>query len=147
MRQPRLKPDYRFCSYGVWRQTGRHPITAALAETLIPALPEGLNRLEPSAVRDELGQAFARLAPETRTPEDETSPDPAVEAPFCLSARRHVRHWVDGLVIGSEIFVRETLGRVRTAREVAQRRLVLAADTPPERLPVCCWGRLRVLRN
>ena len=46
---------------------------------------------------------------------------------FTLSARRRVRHWVDGLVIGSEIFVRDVMSRVRPKATVAKHRLARAA--------------------
>jgi hypothetical protein len=63
-----------------------------------------------------------------------------------MTARHRVRHWVDGLVIGSEIFVRETMRRVRTEAEVARHRLATADAAEFDAAPVCCWRRLRVLR-
>jgi hypothetical protein len=54
---------------------------------------------------------------------------------------------VDGLVIGSEIFVRETMRRVRTEAEVARHRLATADAAEFDAAPVCCWRRLRVQRN
>ena len=54
--------DYRFCTYGVWVQTGRHPFADAFRAHLLPALPVPLQTLDPHAVRCELRKAFARLA-------------------------------------------------------------------------------------
>ena len=42
--------DYRFCSYGRWRQSGRHPFAAALEAHLIPSLPARPQKtLEPTS--------------------------------------------------------------------------------------------------
>jgi REP element-mobilizing transposase RayT len=137
--------DYRFCSYGIWAQTGRHPFEEAVREILVPALPEHLSRLGLKALRAELATEFARLAAEDRAKAQATGG--VVEEPadpgFVLSARRRVRHWVDGLVIGSELFIRETMRRVRTEEEVIHHRLACALATPIGQDPVCCWRRLR----
>lgn len=142
--------DYRFSSYGAWAQTGRHPFDAALRTCLLPALPLSLQTLTAEEVRREMRQEFARLAAEeARMPEAQVEAAVAQatdEPPFTLSASRHVRHWVDGLVIGSELFVRDTMRHVRSADAVARHRLVRAERSPPEPLTVCCWRRLRVLR-
>ncbi len=58
-----------------------------------------------------------------------------------------MRHWVDGLVIGSELFVRETMRRVRSDAEVGRHRLARAAPEQPDAALVCCWRRLRVMRS
>ena len=143
--------DYRFCSYGEWVQTGRHPFADAFVAALMPALPVPLQDLDAAAIQCELRQEFARLAAE-----DAKAPPAVVDAaiaaampepPFALTARRRVRHWVDGMVIGSELFVRDTMRHVRTEAEVARHRLAKAAPTAPETSPVCCWRRLRVMRN
>ncbi|MBM4154094.1 MAG: hypothetical protein FJ221_03595 [Lentisphaerae bacterium] len=145
--------DYRFCSYGAWAQTGRHPFEEAVREVLLPALPEHLNKLGLKALRATLAAEFARKAEEdkARASASATSAAPLTEdaAPaeaFTLSARRRVRHWVDGLVIGSELFIRETMRRVRTEEEVARHRLARAEVAAAGQAPVCCWRRLRVTR-
>lgn len=143
--------DYRFCSYGVWSQTGRHPFGEALGNWLIPALPVPLQTLAPAQVRRELRQSFARMAAEEgQAAEEEVANAVAAagqEPPFTLSARRHVRHWVDGLVIGSELFVRDTMRRVRSESDVRRHRLARAAPLLPDDLPICCWRRMRVMLN
>jgi REP element-mobilizing transposase RayT len=148
--------DYRFCSFGVWAQTGRHPFAQALLEVLRPALPDELNSLDPKDLRAALSAEFARLAAEERAKAGQAAADVAMaaatapvvgaEPAFTLSARRRVRHWVDGLVIGSELFVRETMRRVRTEPELARHRLAWAEVPAAGRNPVCCWRRLRVIR-
>jgi REP element-mobilizing transposase RayT len=138
---------YRFCSYGVWTQTGRHPFEEAVREILIPDLPEHLRGLALKALRAALAAEFARLAAEDRAKAAAQTPAAGgavpVEPSFTLSASRRVRHWVDGLVIGSELFIRETMRRVRTEEEVLRHRLARASTTPVGQTPVCCWRRLR----
>ncbi len=139
----------RFCSYGVWVQTGRHPFAEAFTQTLIPALPLAVR--EPDAVRTALRQEFARLAAEDAKAlpavAEAAIAAVAAEPPFTLTAQRRMRHWVDGLVIGSELFVRETMRRVRSDAEVGRHRLAKAAPEQPDTSPICCWRRLRVMRN
>lgn len=178
--------DYRFCSYGVWAQTGRHPFEAAVRTVLAPALPEGLHGLGLKELRKALREKFARMAAEKagganarvagavqasaaavmptpaqaaplvgvvtsaeaaqQTVETATEPAPVAAAPaFTLSARRRVRHWVDGLVIGSERFIRETMRRVRTEQEVARQRLTRSEEAAGGDNLVCCWRRLRTI--
>ena len=141
--------DYRFCSYGVWAQTGRHPFEDSLRETLLPALPEGLNNLTPTELRAALAERFARQAAEEAggTPAQVEAAAATAKPSFTLSATRRVRHWVDGLVIGSELFVLETMRRVRTEQEMARHRLTQAAPPAPDTTPVFCWRRLRVMRD
>ena len=65
---------------------------------------------------------------------------------FSLSARRRVRHWVDGLVIGSELFVRDTLRRCRPEAPADKHRLAQATVPDDPTLPaLCCWRRLRFM--
>jgi hypothetical protein len=52
-----------------------------------------------------------------------------------LSAGRRVRYWVDGLVIGSELFVKTTVARVRGEAAVQRRRLVRALGSDPAAPP------------
>ena len=137
--------DYRFSSYGQWVQSGRHPFPEAFAQHLKPALPLAYQEIDDDTIRRALREEFARLAAE-EAEANSTEIAAAVqsagrEPSFTLSARRRVRHWVDGLVIGSEIFVRETMCRVRTEAEVARHRLVRAGITAREAEFVCCWRR------
>ncbi len=143
--------DYRFSSYGQWAQSGRHPFPEAFAQCLRPSLPLQYREADATTIRRALREEFARLAAEeAKAPPAEVDAAIAAagkEPPFTLTARRRVRHWVDGLAIGSEIFVRETMRRVRNVDEVACHRLATAIVTDTDAAPVCCWRRLRVLRN
>ena len=142
--------DYRFCSYGVWAQSGRHPFEENAQELLVPTLGPMLQAEGLPGLEQELRKEFARLAAE-----EARQPPPAVdaaiaaaEAPvaFTLSTQRRVRHWVDGLVIGSEVFVRDVMSRVRPKAAVAKHRLAVATESIPGNAPVCCWRRLRTIK-
>ena len=141
--------DYRFCSYGVWAQTGRHPFEESLRGALLPDLPEGLIGLTPRELRTALGERIARqAAEESGGTQAQGAAAAATAAPsFTLSATRRMRHWVDGLVIGSELFILETMRRVRTEQEVARHRLARAVTAATVADPLCCWRRLRVMRD
>ena len=142
--------EYRFSSYGRWVQTGHHPCAEAFEEALKPALPLRFQALGDAGIRRALREEFARLnAEEARATVSEVEAAMVAagqEEPFTLSARRRVRHWVDGLVIGSELFVRQTMSRVRTEAELARHRLAVADATGEDGPPLCCWRRLRLAR-
>ncbi len=76
-----------------------------------------------------LRQEYTRLAAEDAgalpTAAEAAVAAAEAEPPFSLTAQRRVRHWVDGLIIGSEIFVRETMRRVRSETDVARDRLAV----------------------
>ena len=149
--------DYRFCSYGAWMQTGRHPFDTALRDHLLPALPAPLRTMDPAALRLELGRRLTaddeedalQMANGEAKPVDGcgTDDEPPVPA-FSLTVRRRVRHWVDGLVIGSELFVRETMRRCRPEIPADNHRLARSLALPNPDVPViCCWRRLRVMAD
>ena len=59
--------DYRFCSYGRWRQSGRHPFAAALEAHLIPSLPAPFQTMSPLAIRKEMARSMAGCDTEAAT--------------------------------------------------------------------------------
>ena len=69
---------------------------------------------------------------------------------FSTRTDRRVRCWVDGLVIGSEAFVRETIATARIGFKVRKRRLVRAvnhakAQSKDSRPALYCFKQLRLL--
>ena len=58
---------------------------------------------------------------------------------------RRVRYWVDGLVIGSDIFVRNTVAAGRVKCKVAKRRLTRAVDRQERKQELYSYKQLRVL--
>jgi hypothetical protein len=69
---------------------------------------------------------------------------------FSTRLDRRVRYWVDGLVIGSDIFVKTVVAKARGEIAVSKRRLTRAlgadgeapATAPP---PLYCFRQLRRL--
>jgi hypothetical protein len=59
--------------------------------------------------------------------------------------RFRVRYWIDGLVIGSEKFVRETIIRARGQAALQNRRLTRALTDSGRPTPLCSFKQLRVL--
>ncbi|NLF22880.1 MAG: hypothetical protein GX590_06920, partial [Lentisphaerae bacterium] len=131
--------DYRFCSYGKWAQTGHHPFADAVATFLAPALPTPFTGSDATEALHALQERFARDAAEDAAAQGsiETTPPCA----FLLTARRRVRHWSDGLVIGSELFVRETVRRARPAIAKLSHRLARSVPTAESPASLCCWRR------
>jgi len=114
---------YRFCSYGYWCQTGRHPFPENAASLALPIL--GVGSLE-----EVFGLLTAQLAEEHSFYE---------RSVFGKISHR-VRYWVDGLVIGSELFVRGVMANHHPCSDT--RRIMTQSEVDP---PLACWRRLRVV--
>lgn len=134
--------DYRFCAYGEWAQIGRHPFADALTRVLVPALPAAFEGLDASGILLALKERFIREA--VKNAAQQGIAEVPATAEFLLTARRRVRHWVDGLVIGSELFVREAVRRAWPTEDRPQHRLVKARPGPDISDTLFCWHRLRV---
>ena len=140
--------DYRFGTYAEWCARGRHPFEENLVKRLLPYLAATHGIESMTQLRAHLQARFAESAQSLR---DE--PQPVVPAnrlaPFTLRLDRRVRYWVDGLVIGSELFIRDTMRRARGEAAVAKRRLTRAlparSDAPTPNL--CAYRRLREMNN
>ncbi len=126
--------DYRFGSLGRWMQRGRHPFEEHLARTLLPELGPMLGITTLQDLREALRGALADDAESTATQ----------DAPgFVLTARRRVRFWVDGVAIGSELFVRGIVGRMCQKEAVARHRLAMAR-APTSADAIYAWRGCRV---
>lgn len=141
--------DYRFCSAGFWSATGHHPFEAAIERRLMSTF-RGLLGVESLAdLKRELRKEFARMrATDARQSQEQIRAAVAVAAEkerFTTCVDRRVRYWVDGLVIGSERFVRDTLVATRRGSRLAGRRLVQAMGPDSARIELYCFKQLRVL--
>jgi hypothetical protein len=141
--------DYRFGSFGRWSASGRHPFAPSVNRRLLPVL-KGLLQVDSLAdVKVALQKEFAalRAVAARQTPEQiETAIAVAAEKePFSTRLDRRVRYWVDGLVIGSELFVRSTLAQTGRRFKLARRRLVRAHNAARQPQPLYCFRQLRVL--
>ena len=69
----------------------------------------------------------------------------AEKEPFTTRLDRRVRYWVDGLVIGTEQFVHETMLKTRSAHALRKRRFTRAFSATGDAVPLYCFKQLRVL--
>lgn len=123
--------DYRFCSYGVWCHSGSHPFGSAFVETMMPLL-KGLFGLESlSAIKDALSKAFQEDEDTVLKPNS-----------FSLSVHRRVRYWSDGLIIGSELFIKEIMTRRCSQQQLKRHRLSHSRNEQ-----ISAWRKLRTLQN
>ena len=141
--------EYRYCSFGRWHASGRHPLEATVREHLLPTLRGLLHVHSLAELKLALQKEFARVAATDarQSPEQvETAIALAAEKEaFSTRVDRRVRYWVDGLVIGSELFVRNTLAKTRGRLAMAKRRLVLAQNPERQSEPLFCFRQLRIL--
>ena len=115
--------EYRFCSFGVWRQSGRHPFADNMRKLILPLI--GMHDLDD--VMEMLGDEL-----------NEDSPPQDVQG-FSQTVKRRVRYWTDGLVIGSELFIRS----IMATHHPAPQRHRLAPSTI-DVIPITAWRRLRL---
>lgn len=114
--------DYRFSTYGVWRQTGHHPFAANLTDLVVPMMGcEGLYDLWRMINASLMPAAGANA---------EDGPGKSVSG--------RVRYWVRGLVIGSEIYVRAVM-----APHVPHADTRRIAKNPVALPDLCCWRRVQ----
>ena len=126
--------DYRFCSHGYWMQSGRHPYARNVRETGLPMLRALFGIKELADIRTAMEKALAGKANQATQAEG-----------FTLCVQRRVRHWTDGLVIGSQLFVKTALSHQR--RESVSRRHRMARAESTNGPPICCWRRLRTVES
>ena len=128
--------DYRFCSHGAWAATGHHPFEENVKEVLLPYL-HGLYQFESTEqLRKSLSETFARA----RGIPDESD---GKTRRFVVQIDRRTRYWVDGLVIGSELFVHEMILRSRGSLRPREFTKARTPDNQP--LDLCCYKQLREL--
>jgi len=141
--------DYRFCSFGQWSATGRNPYGKAIREHLMPVFAGLLHVKSLKELKIELQKEFAHITAieSEKSPEEtETAIATAGEKePFSRRTDRRVRYWVDGLVIGSDIFVLNTVAKARGSLALAKRKLTHATDSPGAMPLLCSFKQLRTL--
>jgi len=129
--------DYRFCTWGRMVGGGTHPFADNLVRHLRQYLGEYAERWSDRRVIAELAANMARIAAgergeaaETISAEQEAAR--STRDRFTVTARRRVRYWTDGAVIGSEIFVREIAATLTDAKRALSKRLARGtlADSP-----------------
>lgn len=139
--------QYRFCSLGQWFGGGRHPLEDNVKRILLPTIGEFLHeknlRSLQSRIRRELAAQEAirrKLQPEVL---EETLKNAGKPVKFYTEAIHRARYWVDGAVIGSELFVKELMTRVRGSAHMKKRRLTRAVEEEANGVHLVCYKQLR----
>ncbi len=86
--------DYRFGSYGTWFMRGSHLFSEEFSNHLFPAMQKHLGVKDESELMSDVTAALLEAG------------DASTSAAADLKCLRRMRYWTDGLVIGSELFVR-----------------------------------------
>ena len=143
--------DYRFGSWGEWNGTGTHPYAATLLCHLRYNLGEHTAAWSLDDFQRELRMELARVSvgeAHGTTEQIEAAMTAAAEKPApLLTLHRRVRHWSDGLIIGTKLFIRTNLGAVfppeRLSRHQYPPVVRFAQGTATALSPICAWRRLR----
>ena len=148
--------DYRFSIWGQMVGGGVHPFADNLVRHLRQVLGDQAKPWSDKRVVAELAANMARIAAGERGEDAEAifAAETAARTgrePFLLTVRRRVRHWTDGALIGSELFVREMAAKLTDPKRAARRKLAdeLAEARPPgvdDGPPtLCAYRRLPLL--
>ncbi len=122
---------YRFCSHGVWLQSGRHPFARNIKEVALPMLRDCFGIKGITDIRNRMDEALAYKAGQEVAETDAT-----------LQMQRRVRYWTQGLVIGSKLYMVAVMSRYRPARSLNRHRP--ARLEGPGGSELFAWRRLRV---
>lgn len=131
--------DYRFCSYGAWCGTGRHPLESHVRKRLLPFL-QGLYPFESiQQLKEAMQGAFAQM---NRTEHADTHD---TGTSFRISLNRRVRYWVDGLLIGSDLFLHKMISSHPGILQRRKQRFSRASGMDTEPRPLYCYKRLAAI--
>ena len=131
--------DYPFGSWGEWIATGRHPFEENLLAHLPSVLGMDPGRITVEEVKAELHDLLVRTASWSK------------KAKRRGAAEINTRHWRDGMIVGSETFVRQVAAMARKtlapcdASRIESHRLGRIASIPdtdglPD--PLRCWRNI-----
>ena len=141
--------DYRFGSFGAWAGSGQHPFAKVLEKHLLPVFRDLLHTETMEELNTELRREFARMQATDKKRLSEEIEAAIEEAgkpiAFTTRATRRVRYWVDGLVIGSDLFVKQTMLRARGPDCMKKRRLTHAVEVGLGGNRLTCFKQLRVI--
>ena len=141
--------DYRFCSWGRYCGSGRHPFAAAFHKHLANYHSDKGNDLSMEDVAGLLRTELARVAAAERgagTEEIEDSQRKAASGvPFELCVTRRVRYWTDGAIIGSKDFVRNFSAAFFGEERTRHKRLARSSPDSVGDAPLYSFRQLRTM--
>lgn len=125
--------DYRYCSWGEWCGSGRHPFARYMLKHMRRSLGDRAANWTLDELQAELrGQIARTLAMDDELDGEEVQAayeEGKTKPPLSLRADRRLRYWTDGLIIGSRDFVRE-VGSQIFGHERAKRKRFTKAESP-----------------
>jgi len=137
--------DYRFGSFGAWSRSGRHPFRENAEKHLIEALSDSLGIRSLKELRASLRRHFdlvlALERGDSPSPSRLPEQEPGELTRFSTDPMHRVRHWVDGLVIGSETFIAQIVAKARGVEHTERHRLSRSLDPPQQGSAVLCAYR------
>jgi len=139
--------DYRFCSWGRYCGSGRHPFAAAFHKHLARYHADRGADLSFEDVAALLRAELARVTAAERgasTEEIEKAQEEAKRVvPFELVVTRRVRYWTDGAIIGSKEFVRRFAEEFLRHKRVERKRMAQSGGLQAQQSPIFSFRRLR----
>ena len=101
--------DYRFCTYGVWQQSGKHPYAASFKKHMIAALSIYLEKESIQELQNYFRERFAGIVA-GENGGDMNEVNLAVKK-ACKKKKNPLlirsRFWIDSMVLGSRITLKE----------------------------------------
>jgi len=141
--------QYRFCSLGQWAGRGRHPFGDNAKNILLPVLGEFLRERSLNSLHNRIKREVAMLIAMRKklNPEilEQTLKNIDKPIKFHTKAVHRARYWVDGAVIGSELFVKDLMTQVRGSAHMKKRRLTRAVEAETNGVHLVCYKQLRPL--
>ncbi|NCC62143.1 MAG: hypothetical protein EOM12_14650 [Verrucomicrobiae bacterium] len=104
---------------------------------LLPMLAATMEMRNMDDLKKVMYEAFDREIREKMQAEPE-------EQGVTLTLKRRVRYWTEVLIIGSELFVREVMGRVHDKNIASGRRLTELKDTNDMGVKLYAWRHFRI---
>lgn len=114
--------EYRFGSYGVWRQTGAHPFSRNVKQYALPMLAAYMGIRSMRQLRKAMGRALG---------EADESAD---------LVQNRIRIWTRGLVIGTQRFVIQTMRQHESPERIQRQRMRVI---PGKDKPLYTWRNVQ----
>lgn len=100
--------EYRFSSYGAWRQSGRHPFRKSVSTWALPMLRDLWGIQQVHEIAKIMGHSLHAKNP--AGPQEN------------IGIHTKVRFWTQGWVIGSQLFIAQVMRRRETSARIQRNR-------------------------
>jgi REP element-mobilizing transposase RayT len=124
--------DYRWCSWGRYCGSGRHPFAAAVGHLRRSLGGIAGDRSESRVIAELRGELARTIAAESGADSEAIHAAKEVakrEPTLVLTCLRRSRYWTDGAIIGSKAFVQRVGGEILGPARMARKRLARGPDS------------------